>query len=252
MLLLVVLFVCLRLTIANDIDLLFYDISFRDYIRISRSSNNIFHATLDQFDKKVQFEFKNDSIVSIQTEMSDYNITATHVLEKLGYFINICPDLVQSGYLCTTTAQDMLMNIDLAFELYEFLTEESNEESNEDAYEDAYEKIEELKVDFKNVLSNCDERNASAVELYTRVSEYWQFVYENSKKLEKMHAQVKQFEHEMFIDSGKHNYTSSVQTQKFLDDIHTTVRIAKSFDKIVQFCQESILKYSLINISNDS
>jgi len=248
MFLLVVLFVCLRLTIANDIDLLFYDISFRDYIHISRSSNNIFHATLDQFDKKVQFEFKNDSIVSIQTEMSDYNITATHVLEKLGYFINICPDLVQSGYLCTTTAQDMLMNIDLAFELYEFLTEESNEESNEDAYE----KIEELKVDFKNVLSNCDERNASAVELYTRVSEYWQFVDENSKKLEKMHAQVKQFEHEMFIESGNHNYTSSVQTQKILHDIYTTVRIVKSFNKIVQFCQESILKYSLINTYNHS
>lgn len=248
MFLLVVVFVCLRLTIANDIDLLFYDISFRDYKHISRSSNNIFHATLDQFDKRVQFEFKNDSIVSILATVTDYNKTVAHVWEKLGYFINICPDLVQSGFLCTSTVQDMVMNIDLAFELYDFLIDESAEESNEDAYE----KIEELKIDFGGVLSNCEERNASAVELYTRVSEYWQFVDENTKKLEKMHSQVKQFEHEMFIDSGKHNYTSSVQTQKILDDIHTTVRIAKSVDKIVQFCQESILKYSLINISNHS
>ena len=145
------------------------------------------------------------------------------------------------------------MNFELRtsnFELtiFEFRNSESTEESNEDAYE----KIEELKIDFGNVLTNCEERNASAVELYTRVSEYWQFVDENTKKLEKMHLQVKQFEHGMFIDSGKHNYTSSVQTQQLLDDIHTTVRSAKSVDNIVQFCQESIFKYSLINISNHS
>ena len=229
----------LHVASGNDLDLLLFDTSFREYIAVSRSSNILYQRTLDLFDDDVQFNYKNDSIQSIVEELTDYNKTVHHIYNRIGDFITYCPELVQGGSYCLTSVQDIMLALDLAIETYTLTSEEIED--------DAYEKITELKQDFEQVITNCDERNSSSIALSLKISEYWYTVEDSLEKVEKMHVILKKMEHDKFLSTGTLNHSASVRSQSLLSNIRNVTHHVTSLGRAVQFCQKNILKYSLIN-----
>ena len=239
MLLLVLIVTFVFIASGNNFEVLLFDTSFQEYITISRASNIVFQESLDFFADDVEFNYKNDSIVSILEELTEYNKTAHLIHDKLGAFITNCPNLVQAGSLCVTSIQDSVVSLDLAIEMYSIVSEEIED--------DAFEKIFELKQDFEQIVKNCDERNSSSVMLSLKITDYWYIVEESLDKVEKMHVILKQKEQEEFLSTGVLNMTAGVSSQSLLVDIRNVSNHVSVLGRAIHFCQKNILKYSLIN-----
>ncbi len=239
MLLLVLIVTFVIIASGNNFEVLLFETSLHEYITVSRASNIVFQESLNFFSDDVEFNYKNDSIVSILEELTEYNKTAHLIHDKLGAFITNCPNLVQAGSVCVTSVQDSVVSLDLAIEMYSIVSEEIEE--------DAFEKIFELKQDFEQVVKNCDERNSSSVMLSLKISDYWYIVEESLDKVEKMHVILKQKEQEEFLSTGVLNMSASVRSQTLLVNIRNVSNHVSALGRAIHFCQKNILKYSLIN-----
>jgi len=240
MLLLVLLVVqFVNIASGNNFEVILFDTNFREYLTLTRASNTVFQESLDFFADDVEFNYKNDSIVSIIKEITEYNKTAHLIYDKLGAFITNCPNLVEAGAVCITSIQDGVVSLDLAIETYTVVSEEIEE--------DAFEKLTELKQDFEQIVKNCDERNSSSIMLSLKISGYWYIVEESLDKVEKMHIILKQKEQAEFLSTGVLNTSASVKSQSLLANIRNVSNHVSALGRAIQFCQKNILKYSLIN-----
>ena len=224
---------------GNSLEVLLFDTSFREYLTITRSSNIVFQKALGLFADDVEFNYKNDSIISMVEELTEYNKTAHIIHDKLGAFVTNCPNLIEAGAVCITSIQDGMVSLDLAIEAYTIVSEEIEE--------DAFEKLTELKQDFEQVVKNCDERNSSSVRLSLKISGYWYIIEESLDKVEKMHIILKQKEQAEFSSTGVLNMSASVRSQSLVANIRNVSNHVFALGRAIQFCQKNILKYSLIN-----
>lgn len=239
MFLLSLLLTFIHMASGNDLELLLHDIDFRHYRIMAKASEASFLKSMSFFNGDFTYvEYDND-VQSILGVLYDYNKTAHYAYQGLDAFVTFCPDLIQTGVVCSSSLSEMLSFYDIALDIESTLEGETKE--------DATLKIQELYEDIYDVELTCYERNASSFILSSMVTEAWYFVDGLEDEVNQMQVQIKQHEDRMHRETGLHNYTASVSSQKMIKGIRNASRSANGLRYAVEFCQRHILNYSLIN-----